>query len=495
MALGVEAATMETGSRQTRGPFVGLQISPISLIDEGVEEVLEFLRHDVGVNALFLACHSFSPDHIGRAGENLPDHGSAEPYTPVGGSYFTPHGEYYRSTVIPPFRAPDPELAGVDILAAVLGPAQQRGMAVYAWLLENPYDPIPSVVPNWVKVSEVDCFGTFQHDPCLNNPDYRNWWLGIVEDVVRSYPIEGVMWGSERLSPFVRALAAPPWLQGPPVCFCAHCADLSERAGIDVGRASEGYRQLWALSEKARNADGTPPSDGWFVTFWRHLLEFPEILAWERQWSRARRSFRGMLYGAAKAVRQDIQMGWHLWHLSSYDPFFRALNHYREIAGQADFVKPVLYDNAAGIRFERHMERLRTTLFREAPSQVLTDLLYSLLQVDEAPAAVVAQRGWSSDYVYRETRRAVVGTGRACRIYAGIGIDIPSLGTNRSTHGSVRAAIDAARRGGADGVVLSRQYCEMFTANLRAAGEAVAQWEAETAQATSDAERVADRAP
>ena len=58
------------------------------------------------------------------------------------------------------------------------------------------------------------------------------------------------------------------------------------------------------------------------------------------------------------------------------------------------------------------------------------------------------------------------------KIYPGIDIDVPTRSTDKRTkpddvRQSVRAAFDA----GADGVVLSREYVEMWLANLSAAGE------------------------
>ncbi len=460
-------------------PFVGIQISPISLIDEGIEPVLDFLADKARVNTLLLASHSFDYAHVGRAGEAYPDHGVHERYNLTGGSYFTPHPEYYQGTCLPAFRAPDPDLAGIDIIAATLEPARQRGIQVYPWIYENPYGPIPAIVPNWVKVAEIDCYGRRQHNPCFNHPDYRHWWMSIVEDIVKSYPVPGLMWGSERVSPLVAVLVRPMGRQRAPTCFCPHCCAYAERLGTDPRRAREGYQRLWELCEAARQPAYAPPPDGQFVVVWRLLVDFPEILAWERLWRDTRREFRGALYGTAKAIKPDIQVGWHLWHLNSFSPFFRALHDYADIAHYSDFIKPVVYDNPAGVRFKRHLEALERTLFRGTPLQTLTEFMYAQLQIAEGPLETLPQQGWSADYVERETRRAVAGVNGSSKVYPGIGINIPSgEGNKQSSPPDVRAAIAAAARAGADGVVLSRQYAEMPTANLIAAGEALAEWSA-----------------
>ena len=39
---------------ESKNPFVGIQVSPISFVDEGVDTVLDTLQNRVGVNVLML---------------------------------------------------------------------------------------------------------------------------------------------------------------------------------------------------------------------------------------------------------------------------------------------------------------------------------------------------------------------------------------------------------------------------------------------------------
>jgi len=85
------------------------------------------------------------------------------------------------------------------------------------------------------------------------------------------------------------------------------------------------------------------------------------------------------------------------------------------------------------------------------------------------PTAVV-----SADYVARETRRAIADVQGSVPIYPGIDIDIPTaLDEKRTQPSDVKAAVLAAFRVGAPGVVLSRKYAEMKLTNLAGAGEAI----------------------
>lgn len=58
------------------------------------------------------------------------------------------------------------------------------------------------------------------------------------------------------------------------------------------------------------------------------------------------------------------------------------------------------------------------------------------------------------------------------KIYPGIDIDVPTRPNEKRTRpDDVRRSLRGAFAAGADGVVLSREYTEMWLANLSAAGE------------------------
>jgi hypothetical protein len=82
--------------------FVGIQISPISFVDEGVDAVLDTLQNRAGVNVLMLGTVSWlglkSGRSISHALDGWPDHGVPEPYQMRGGAYFDPDPRYYKDT-------------------------------------------------------------------------------------------------------------------------------------------------------------------------------------------------------------------------------------------------------------------------------------------------------------------------------------------------------------------------------------------------------------
>ena len=63
------------------------------------------------------------------------------------------------------------------------------------------------------------------------------------------------------------------------------------------------------------------PTDGYFVEFWRIMVDYPEILAWEKLWSDGKNSTYADIYKTAKSVRPSLQVGFHIWHTNSFSPF------------------------------------------------------------------------------------------------------------------------------------------------------------------------------
>ena len=113
-------------------PMVGIQVSPITFLDEGVEPLLDLLQGRFGINTLMVGTVSWMALKVGRsvaAGlDGWPDHGVGAPYPLRGGGYLAHRKNYYRCTLIDDFRTKDEAFAGKDILDLVIKPARARGM-------------------------------------------------------------------------------------------------------------------------------------------------------------------------------------------------------------------------------------------------------------------------------------------------------------------------------------------------------------------------------
>ena len=474
----------QTAKQEASEKTVGIQVGSVSFLDEGVEQVLDILQERGQVNTIFLNTFGWDRGLNGRQiyGHPFPDHGKQEYDLDLqGGNYATPHPQFYGNSILKETKAPD--YGDLDILELVLPKAKERRMKVYAAII----DSFRGSVPNIQKLTEVDLYGNRVGTFCNLNPEWRNFVIGLIEDTCKSYDIDGVLWFAERNGPLLNAIGASHYARINPsgaTCFCEFHETEAEEYGIDVQRARQGYMKLEQFVRQA--LAGNRPSDGYFVEFLRLLLEYPEILAWEKLWVKSKLQLFGDVYGAAKSSRRaevygqperrqpSLQVGFHVAHVNSFNPFYRAERRYEEIARNADFLKIVAYNNAGGPRYARYINNLTSTLFRDVPPEELMRFNNYLLNYQEKSYTEVPTAGLSSDYVARETKRALAGVKGQCEIYPGIDIDIPTgKGQKKTTPNDVYSATMAALKAGADGVIFSRKYSEMKLANLSGGGRAV----------------------
>jgi hypothetical protein len=473
--LGVAAAAAQKGP--ARQAMIGIQVGAVSFVDEGVDAVLDRLERTAHINTLFLAVFTYGRGIAGRQvpGQPLPDHGKQEYDLDFhGGNYATVHPQFYKDTGIRPEDTRAPDHGDLDIVAAVLPPARQRGMKTILWA----EDVWRTDLPNIDLLREVDLHGRRGARLCLNNPYHRNFLLGLVEDYVRSYEIDGIMWGSERQGALGNALGASHGGEagdpGRVGCFCGYCEAKARRLGrFDFARVREAFLRLEAELNEARA--GRRAVDGQWVAFWRLLMRWPELLAWEQFWHDSLREVYAAIYGRVKAIRPEVMVGWHIWHNNSFSPLYRAQQDVGELARCSDFLKIVMYHNCAGERMASYIRRVNGYVFGDLTPQETLDFHYRVMNYREKSLEEIPRTGFSADYVARETRRALAGAaGTKTRIWPGIDIDIPTAATSsKSTPEGTKAAVLAALKAGAHGVLLSRKYSEMRLANLRGAGEAI----------------------
>jgi hypothetical protein len=474
-ALASTAADLPAAAAASK--MIGIQVGAVSFVDEGVTKVLDIFQQSASVNTLFIATFTYGRGIAGRQvpGQPLPDHGAQKYDTDTfkGGSYTTVHPQYYKDTVIRDFRAPD--LGNYDVLEAVLPEARKRGMKTICWF----EDVWSNSVPNIAQAQEKRFDGTNSNTLCFNNPNYRNWLLGAVEDYARSYEIDGIMWGSERQGAFSNAIGASHGGGGGggvprTTCFCQFCEAKAKARGVDPARARAGFQALSEFVQAGRQHKR--PVDGYYVTLWRLMLRYPELLAWEMLWTDSLRDTYAAMYNKVKSIKPSIGVGWHIWHNNSFNPIYRAEQDLSELNKYSDFLKMVMYHNCGGERMASYVRSVGSTIYGDVPQQELLDFHYRVLDYkEEKPLADIPKAGFSADYVYREAKRAREAlNGTKTQLWPGIDIDIPTgADQSKSTPEGTKNAVAAALRAGSDGVLLSRKYSEMKLANLRGAGVAI----------------------
>jgi hypothetical protein len=447
--------------------MVGMATSVAPLVRSDLDPLLGDMAAHAGVNALFPFIYTHVANRAGAPAGGF-----------HGGNYATTHLKYYADTNLTLEDMRAPEFGGVDVLARLIPAARRHGMKTFAWVLE---DNVRGPGPRWEALYEVDFHGrrATRHPggPCNNHPQYRGYLRGLLEDYMRSYEIDGIMWGSERQGGLLNALGAfhngERTDPGTATCFCEYCLRRAKTEGIDAERARRGFVELekFVLAGRANQR----PRDGWFVSFWRLLVGWPELLAWENLWVRSRHELQAELYQHVKSINSAMPVGWHLWHNLSFSPFHRAEEDYAALAPFSDYIKPVLYNNCGGERLKSFTDSVCGNVFGDLAPASAMEFMDAALNYHEAPYPRIAATGLSPDYVQRETRRAVDAlAGTPVQVWSGIDIDAPvGAGSSHCTPDSVRLAVRAIFQGGGRGAMLSRNYTEMKPENLAGAGLAL----------------------
>jgi hypothetical protein len=468
-----------TDKTEQDSSFVGIQISPISFVDEALGPLMDTLKGRFGIDVLMVGAISWIGMLIGRRPswelEGFPDHGVAEPSNLSGGAYYDYDPELYGNTFIRNFRATDPILENADILATVIPEAHQRNMGVYPWLMEPLFahgghaSPAGPQIPNLAQTFETDVFGGIGDQPCLNNPDYRNWWLSIIEDLCSNYDIDGISWCNERRSPIDNVL-----LGKLPNCFCKHCRREATERGIDVERAREGLIDLYDFVQKAREGASFP--GGALIEFLRRLYRHPEIHDWERHWVERNKDLDRELYGLTKQINPDLRFGLNIWNRNHFNPLRKAQWSWDEMADYADWVKVIVYQHQAGAVYRREMETLHQSVLRDVAPERMTPPMYDILGLDEAPWDELVSEGMDPDtYVYAQCVDAVEGVDGKAAVYAGVGVNAPKADPQQAecTPDIVYRSVLAAHRAGAKGIIYSPAYAAMDQSNLDGGAEAL----------------------
>lgn len=475
--------------------FVGLPFEQRDLTTRGAEAVL---------------------DDLERAGANAAIFKAYDP----NGALFTPTDDYYAFTRLKAARAAELGPAD-DPLGDLCTAAHRRGMTVYAhvlayecawpgyWPATTGPDISARLLRNFSACAQIDIFGRKHFRVCTNHPDYRQLHLSLAEDLLRTYPIEGIKFNTERNGPLSSVLvgnyAADFGYRKPqaPACFCPHCLEQARERGINIERARRGWLELLEFSERSWRAarkrgdtfagDGaphgsvqadTPPADGYFITFLRIIMTYPEILQWNTLWYDSLKSLYAELYGVVKLVSPERKLGLHIWHHRAFSIFERAMYDYAELARYADWIKPKMDYTVAGFRYQQDLRRYHQALFADRDLEKTYAAWSTLLGWEhEPPLGELAEAGMSLEYLRRDTATAIEAVNDRVPIYPGVGINIPAP-TRTSAPNDVRNALWTVYEAGARGVLLARNLAEMRPENLVAAGETIAAIRANESRST-----------
>ena len=162
--------------------------------------------------------------------------------------------------------------------------------------------------------------------------------------------------------------------------------------------------------QRQRGGAARPP-DGAYAEFFRVLMRYPEILAWDYQYRLSREEVMKGMYDTIKQIKPSAQIGWHVDHwATSMDIIARSVMSYAEMAPHSDYLKVVVYHAVTGPRIKTWVTNVQRSVLSQLTPQEALDLHYDLFGYDktiEPGANEPTPKGGSPDYVYRETKRSV----------------------------------------------------------------------------------------
>jgi hypothetical protein len=321
------------------------------LADEGVEPVLETLKETTGANSTYLVAlmhwekrplTDFYYPHNAKRKTYFPEDSRA---------YWRPNPAHYKDTRIKPRLSDREELKGKDWLEILVRAARQDGWKTGAEISHTVLD---------FERARGECSYAVQRDIygnplaqliCPNNPDARNYLIGLFTDLVANYDLDFVQtclvpfaagrlrttagpfgfetWGAARAaSPVEKTLGTV--LGG---CFCASCEAAAKARGLDFGALRR------ALLPLADALDHPGPAETHHLAKMRAsnitpaaaLLRHPEVFDWLKFRCASLTALFRDVHAAVTRIKPkiDLRLNAYIyddWELSGLD--FSALRPY-----------------------------------------------------------------------------------------------------------------------------------------------------------------------
>jgi hypothetical protein len=469
---GAAPAASNTIRRARADVLVGVQMGPHTMLDEGIEPCLDLCRETADIDTLFTYSHAYGGDLRKPIEWLATDHGKPpidQRSRTLPLVYVKHHEQYFKNTTLRHQKVDSSfAYANRDLFAEMITPLRARGMKIYARILESGSREVQNVA----KVATVNVHGRPTRTACWNHPEYKAFWNATAEDLFRSYELDGFQWGAERASPLARLIQSGG--DDTASCFCQFCLARGKARGIDADRARKGFEEALGYVQRLRGGASRPP-DGAFAEFFRMLMRYPEILAWDYQYRLSREEIMKGMFDTIKAIKPAAQVGWHVDHwATSMDFISRAAMSYAEMAVWSDYLKVVVYHAVTAPRMRSWVANEQRSIYGDMPLEDALNLHYALFGYDRSIDALANEptpRRASPEYVYAETKRSVDSAQGKTRIYPGIGFNLPGGGPDDPP--TIARCVTRALDAGARGIVVSREYEELTLPNMKAVGGAI----------------------
>ena len=307
---------------------------------EGVENAIKNMIEKGGVNTLLLATHI--------------DFQSTEAWGPLPNSSYKnyncdgfncdPYPEFYEDTVIKPVKTKIPILSKRDLFREIVEACKLFNVQTYALILHrfpnvDRYPELNMIAVNGQKIPKTLCH---------NQPDVIRFYDSLIDHLDSKYEIDGYcfalldhysLFGFQTLTDELADTLGISKFSNPEMglsCFCNECIVEAEAKGVEIKKVKKGLLKGVEFGfiphkvEKMKNADEAI----------RFLLSIPEYLEWLRFRSSIMTRLHMRLYKRIKSKVRNYKVGLDIYGAKDD---WKYQTQFNELSKYCDWIKPMFY--------------------------------------------------------------------------------------------------------------------------------------------------------
>jgi hypothetical protein len=309
-------------------------------IHEGIDDALKNMVDKGGVNTLLLASHIDSQST--KSWGPLPN--STDEKYDCDGFNCEPCPEFYEITQIKPVKTKIPILNERDLFREVAEGCKKYDIKVYALILHRFPD-----VDRYPRLNMLTVNGqSVPKTLCHNQPDVINFYDSLIDHLDSKYELDGFcfalldhysLFGFQSLTDELADTLGIARFSNPEMglsCFCTVCTVEAEAKGIDVDKVKKGLLKGIELGliphkvEKMKSADEAI----------RFLISVPEYLEWLRFRSAIMTRLHKRLYERIKLKQLSYKVGLDIYGAKDD---WKYQTQFSELSKYCDWIKPMFY--------------------------------------------------------------------------------------------------------------------------------------------------------
>jgi hypothetical protein len=441
-------------------PFVGILIHPWDIQDEGSFGVAETLS-GLGVSSLFLAVNATAEEHPPQPVDARLTHNPKRKrfVSEEGRFYYETDSSFYPNSVAIPKRSAEERLMGYDVFVDTREAFSASDLSRYVWLtsLHN-----GQFIEDGRELATVDITSDADRNwMCPNNPNVLIQMLELINEIQTKYDTKGILLDNfwwKYPHTFMSSLESGM------VCFCEHCLEGMDRAGIDtrklrvalsgiaravrgltesqildirdtdpdqllriVGlepREGAGYADIMNALFEDRDLRGRIPelaeTDGLGIFSW--LNEHPIILDWLDFKADVLRELLHSIRSLVKSNDRDFELGLAIWSPRSS---WSVCQRYGDLVQECDWMMPMVYHKIWGWYSTCVADELFQITHPKTPTMFASykEILrawYKLAGYSGSHLASHVINGLSPEQIRKELERSRELVGGGYPLYAGI---------------------------------------------------------------------------